>query len=188
MWHYIVAQTTPPTHCDMTMGVYCEIIGQWWSRWYGTFYLLWWGYYFYYKEIVHSISDENVNGNIFIKTSQDKNKTQWVGGSWFMRSDSFMGSQPNLSFVLCTHPRFGWDPIQRSHHQYPPLTGFCLCQCEHQLRSQQCQSIPAPFWSGDMTPGPLSICLKVLIRQPIILSHLGCQGCSILTCHFKNRL
>ncbi len=26
--------------------------------------------------------------------------------------DSFIGSQPNLSFMLCTHERFGWDLIQ----------------------------------------------------------------------------
>ncbi len=40
-------------------------------------------------------------------------KTQWVGGSW--RWESWMGSQPNLSWVRSTNERFGWDPIKRSH-------------------------------------------------------------------------
>ncbi len=68
------------------MGVYYDIIGQW----YGTFDLMWSGYYyFYYKEIVHNISDETkqFEWKYFQKQHHRiKTKPGWVGESWFMKS------------------------------------------------------------------------------------------------------
>ncbi len=52
---------------DCLDNITCDIKGQW----YGSFYLLWWSYYYlHYKEIVHSISDENkqFNGDLYKKT------------------------------------------------------------------------------------------------------------------------
>ncbi len=87
---YIVTQTMSPTHCDMTRGVFCDVMGY---------------YYFYYTDIVHCISD----GNIFIKPSQDKNKTQWVSGSWFMRSLHWISAK---SLICAVH---SWDIWLRSN-------------------------------------------------------------------------
>ncbi len=77
------------------------------------------------KEIVHSISD----GNIFIKTSQDqkKQKKQWAGGSWFMRSLHWILAK---SLIRAAH---SWEIWLRSNSgiwslnsKIHPLTGFCL--------------------------------------------------------------
>ncbi len=68
--------------------------------------------------IVSQMKINNFNGNVFIKTSQDKNKTQWVTGSWFVRSFHWISAKSLNS--CCALERFSRDPIQGSHHQNPP--------------------------------------------------------------------
>ncbi len=64
--YYLVSMATFPTHCDITMGVYCDVIL---SMLHHTFYE--WGSHVEYllaenrlllvdcKEVVHSISEKN---------------------------------------------------------------------------------------------------------------------------------
>ncbi len=68
------------------------------------------------KILVHSILDTNKQiywKYIEKKTSQDKNKTQWVSGSWLMKSLYLISAKSLIRAALFR------DPIQGSHHQDP---------------------------------------------------------------------
>ncbi len=74
--------------------------------------LLW---HAHYNQIIHSISDENKQFQWkYIQQKHHRITTtcsEWVN---LELQDPWVKLQPNISFVLCTHGKFGWDLIQGS--------------------------------------------------------------------------
>ncbi len=100
LWCLMIAKTTLPTHCDITMGVYCDIIT---SLSCNTFHE--WGSHGEHFTcsgeattmnffIVFQMKINNLNGNVFNKYTRIKTEhSQWVGHDL---GDPFIGCQPHL--------------------------------------------------------------------------------------------